>query len=217
MNILDLKLHALFGAFGLGNDVFVLVIDGVLDGLTILKLTDASFYLDLCLLALNSGGDMDTGCAVIVKIKMALACANEIYISVQTAIEGKVCHLGINSVVCGVVHNDNEQVFILKTACQVNAPGGITAVVMLKALAVEINICAGVSTTQLKIINLSIGQLSLGKSLCIVALAAIIVVVTVLSVNSVPAVGQIKNIPICGQACGNSFCALYKGPFCIKV
>lgn len=79
--------------------------------------------------------------SVKIKVKMAFGNADEVYVTIKTAKESEVCHLGINPFVCGVVNVDFDFGFFGKFIGDVNSPGGITAVVLCNFFSVYKNSC----------------------------------------------------------------------------
>ena len=47
------------------------------------KRSAVNLDLNLCILTLNCGGDLDAGCAVVVKVEMYVGYGNDVYISVR--------------------------------------------------------------------------------------------------------------------------------------
>ena len=83
---------------------------------------------------------------------------DDIYIPVKAAVEGEVGHLGIDSVVGTVVHSDDEQVLFIQRVGNVHTPGGVAAVMVGQALAVEISIGGRVGTADLQIVPVGPGE-----------------------------------------------------------
>ena len=148
---------------------------------------------------------------------MCLVRADDVYVTVKTAVEGEVCDLGVNSVVGCIVNGDNEKVVILECLGYVNSPGGVTAVVVREKLAVKVSVCGGVSSVYLKKIAVCLGKLRLVKSLCIVAGAAVVIVTAVLTVGRVPGVRKIHRLPARRHFCGDLGSRLRKRPICVKI
>ena len=102
-------------AFGIG--------DGVADRLSLGKILYKYFYLNLRVSAVDSGSDDQACAAEIIKVEMRLAYANKIYVTVKTAVEGEVCHLGVNLLVGSVVNYDRDLGLVADLVGDVDAPG----------------------------------------------------------------------------------------------
>ena len=148
---------------------------------------------------------------------MGIGHTDDVHIPVQTAVEGKVRHLGIDPVVGGVVHGDDQHGVKADFLGNVAAPGGVAAVVMGKLLAVYIQVCGGVGALDLNVVPVSLGQVFLGKYPGVGCGAAEVVIATVLSVNGIPAVGQVDEIPLTVNHRGNFHSLLGESPFAVDV
>ena len=191
--------------------------NGVAKRLTQLAVGDICIDFNLCIGTEDFGSDSNAAAAEIIKVKVALGNADEVHIAVHSAVEGKVRHLGINSVIGGVVNGDNKKVLLFHSLGEVNSPGRITAIVMSKRFAVEVNIGRGIGTAKLKIIALRYGKLAFGKALYVPARASPIIIVAVLTVDGIPAMGNIDEIPIEGEFGGQLGAALCKRPFSVEI
>ena len=107
---------------------------------------------NLCIITAELRSNLYSGSSVIIKIKMRIIHAYDIHISVKTAIESKVCHLGINFVICSIIHCDDKKIHGAEIRSHIHSPGRISAVVMSYVFPVEINICRRVCTFYFKII-----------------------------------------------------------------
>ena len=196
--------------------IFVLVVDGVSDLLTVSKVLYEYLNVNLCVIAVYGGGDHKTLAAVVLKVKVRLADADNAYVTVKTAVEGEVCNLGINGLVRLVVYSDCKGCLLADLAGKVNSPGGITAVVVCKLLTVNVHVCGGVSARDIKVVAIALGKIALLNSLYVNAGAAEIIVSAVLAVDSVPGVGQVNALPIGGE-CGGDIGGLIKEPALVNV
>jgi hypothetical protein len=137
MHVLDFKVNNLVGSNYSLKLFFILVIKGVGDLLTFLKLGSVNLYLNFRLFALNGGSNLDTGCAEVIEVEVGFSNGNDVYVTVKTAVEGEVCHLGINGLVGSIVNNDSKGVVTAyKIVGKINSPGGVTAIVVAKVLAI---------------------------------------------------------------------------------
>jgi hypothetical protein len=137
MHVLDFKVNNLVGSNYSLKLFFILVIKGVGDLLTFLKLGSVNLYLNFCLFALNGGSNLDTGRAEVIEVEVGFSNGNDVNVTVKTTVEGEVCHLGINGLVGSIVNNDSKGVVTAyKIACKINSPGGVTAIVVAKVLAI---------------------------------------------------------------------------------
>ena len=191
--------------------------NGVAEGLTQLAVGDICIDLNLGIGAEYLGGDSNTASAEIIKVKVALGNADKVHIAVHSAVEGKVSHLGINFIIGGVVNGDNKKVLLCHSPGEVNSPCGVSAVVMSKRFAVEINISRGIGAAKLKIIALRYGKLAFGEALYVPACTSPIIVVAVLTVDGIPAMGNIDEIPIKRERGGKLGAALCKRPFSVEI
>ena len=158
MNVLDLKVYLSLGRLSLCDLVFFLVINGVNDLLTLGKILDIYFNLNLCILAIDRGSDLDAGCAVVIKVKMSLVDTNEVYVTVKTAVEGEVRHLGVNGLIGSVINNNCDLGRIGDLLGDVYSPGRITAVVVRELLAANVNVSGGICAAEFEIIKVSLGE-----------------------------------------------------------
>ena len=216
VNVLDIEYYLLIGGLDLLKLVFFLIVDGVNDLLTVSELGGINLNLDLCILANDLGCDLDAGGAVVVEIKVGVCYADDIYVSVKTAIEGEVRHLGINSLVRRVINRDSKERLVCEAIGEIDSPCGITAVVVSELLAVEIYVSRGVCTSDLEVILRSYGKLCTNYLLRVDPCTAEVIVSAVLSVGRIPGVGEINYLPLGGERRGE-LCGLCEGPFLIEI
>ena len=200
-----------------GNGVALGIQHGVLQVLAHLGVLQEHFHFHIGILAFHNGGHLDAGAAEVVQIEVAFGYAQDVHITVNAAVEGEVCHLGIHPVVGGVVHQDHQHIFPLHRVGHVHTPGGVAAVVMGQVLAVEVSIGRGVGTVDLQVVAVGGGQIQLVEALGIHRRAAVVIVAAVLAVNGVPAVGQVHPVPFGADLGGDGVHALGKGPFVVKI
>ena len=73
---------------------------------------DIAFHRDCCTAVfVDDGCHFNAFSTQIVKVKSHCGCFDDIHVSVDTAKESEVCHLRIDSVVCGVVCGHDDCVF----------------------------------------------------------------------------------------------------------
>ena len=202
---------------GFGNDVALFILDDIVQVLTDGSVGDIAIDLNLGICALDLGGDLQAGAAVVVEVKVGTAYADEVYIAVKSAVEGKVGHLRIDRLVGRVVDLDDQKVYHIKRLGQFNAPGRIAAVVLSEQLAVEVDLGRGVGTLYLKIVPVGSRQVGLVEAFGIVGGAAIVIVVAVLSVDSVPGMRQVDKVPLARYLGRQSIGELCERPFLIKI
>jgi len=196
--------------------LFFCIINGDANLLSVLAVGEPYFNADICVVAFHNGSNCNTGAAEIVKVKVGTGNADDIHITVDAAIESKVCHLGIYDLVCGVINSNYKQIAVRQSFGEVYTPGGVTAIVVSEVLAVEIYISGGVCTLKLQIILLSLGKFALFKALHIMAGAAVVIIAAVLTVHSIPAVGQVNPLTLGGNSRGQ-FGILGECPFCVEI
>ena len=190
MNVLDLKYNLLIGRFDLLKLVFFLVIKGVNYLLTLCKLGGENFNLNLCVSTINCGSDHYTGCSVVIKVKVRLVHCDKVYVSVKTAVEGKVCHLRINLLVGRVVNDNRDLGSVGDLLGDIYSPSRVTAVVMSELFAVNVNVSRRICAAEFEIVKVALGESGLLKSLFIKARAAEVIVAAVIAVLVVPGVGK---------------------------
>ena len=184
------------------NLVTLSVKKGIANLCAILLICNKYLNLNGCICTVNSGCNLNTGSAEIVKVEVALAYAKDVYVSVKTAVEGKVCHLGIYSVVGSIINCDNKKGFILKRICNINSPCRVTAIVVSKLLTVKIYVRRGVCAIDFKVVAVCNGQICLLYCLNIVTCATVVVVTAVLTVKGIPGVRQANAFKIACYLCG---------------
>ena len=207
MDLVHLQFGLVGGVGGLGSHVAVGVADGVPHSGAVGGTGEPALHRDL---AADIGGQVQAAAAVIGKFKMGGGHAEDVHIPVEAAVEGEVGRLGINTVVGGVVHRDDQQVFVLQGAGELHPPGGVAAVVVGQLFTVQVDIRRGVGAVDLQEIGLRFGQVGALQRPHIDSGAAPVVVSAVLAVNVVPAVGQIDQVPVGGEGFGQ------RGPPCGK-
>ena len=99
MNVCNLKDCLCFCGFNLIQLVFVLVVNGVNDSLSALKIFCVHLNLNRCVRVVHCGGNLYSGRSAKIQVKVGVVDTYYIYVSVKTAVEGKVSHLGVNRVV----------------------------------------------------------------------------------------------------------------------
>ena len=150
-----------------------------------------------------------------VQIKVRIGNADDVYIPVQTAIEGKVCHLGIHRVIGCIVHSDDDHRLHTDLLGDVTTPGGVATVMMGVLLAIDVQISRGIGAVDLNVVALCLRQVFLVQFLGINGRTAVVVIAAVLSIQSVPGMGQADKIPLGVNGSGD-FCGLLgECPFAI--
>ena len=185
------------------DDLTVFVFQAVADTLAFLPILHPGLHSHFGIAALHNRCDLDARGAVIIQLKMAFGHTDQIYVPVQAAIEGKVCHLRINAVIGRIVHQNGQHVFITQILSQIHSPGGETAVMMGKVFAVQIYIGRGCGAANLQIILAGFRQVCLCDGFCVAAGTAEIVVSAVLAVSCIPGMRQSNGIPAGGQRGGD--------------
>ena len=196
MNVTNIEGYLGITGLDLCDLVLFLVVNGINESLGVGEGGGIDLDLDLCILAVNGGGDLKTGAAVVVKIEVGLAGGDEVYVTVKTAVEGEVCHLGVDGFVGSVVYYDSDLGIIGDLIGEVNAPGGVTAIVVSELLAANVNVSRGVSATDLEVVYLSLGEGGLIKSLYVEAGATEVIVAAVLTVGCIPGVGEVNYLSL---------------------
>ena len=123
VNIFNFKVNLCIGCHQLGYNCPLCILNNVAKLLTIAEIFNPCFNLDLCIRALNYRCDFKTGTAVVHKLKMRIINTDNVYITIKTAIECKVSHLRINSIISRVINSDYDKVINVKSIGNINAPG----------------------------------------------------------------------------------------------
>ena len=203
-----------------GNQLLtILIANGVAQGLAFLQTGDVGLNQNAGILAFHNGSDLQTGAAEVVQIKVGLIDADDIHISVNTAVEGKVSNLRINGVVRAVIHGHSDQGLfaLLDLTGDITAPGRITAVMMHFLLAVHIQISGGICATQFDVILICFRQVRCQNLLDVVGSAAEVISAAVLTVNGIPAMGQVYSFPVSRQRSGYGCSFFGKSPVLINI
>ena len=82
-----------------------------------------SLHDDLCRISFYCGSYIYSRAAQMLKLEMGFGDRDNIHSPIKTAIEGKVSGLGINALICGVIHQNNEAIFVSEGICYLNTPG----------------------------------------------------------------------------------------------
>ena len=186
VNVLKGEDRLLFRGLDLCDLVLFLVVNRIYELLTVSKIGGENVHGNGCIGALNRGGDHKTGAAVVIQVEMRLVDANQIYVTVKTAVEGEIRHLRINAVVGSVVNDDRDLGLVGKLFGNVYSPGRVTAVVVSKLLAANVYVCGGVCAAEFEVVKICLGKICLLERLYVEARAAEIVVSAVKSVLRVP-------------------------------
>ena len=131
---------------------------------------------------------------------MGAARHEELDVAVDATVEGEVGLLRVDAVVLGVVHAHNELVGLARgpeRVGDVDAEGGVAAVVVREGGAVELHVCRGVDAIELKVDNLICLVRRRGERASIGAGAAPVVIAAVLAVDGVP---RVRNVDLGGGA-----------------
>ena len=154
------------------------------------------FDLHAGIVAVNDGGHLDAGSAMVSQIKVGFGNADQIHIPVQAAIEGKVSVLGIDLFVDRVFHSEDHKVAALHHIRHIHTPGGVAAIMVGKVLAIPVKVSGSVGAVDLQEVPLTFGQIDLVDGLGIIAGATVVVTAAVLTINGVPCMGQVDPVPI---------------------
>jgi hypothetical protein len=192
--------------------ILFLVVDGVAQGFTLAKILYEYFNFNSCILLFYLGGDHQTLAAKVVKVKVGVVDANQVDISVKTAVEGEVRNLGIYKVIGGVVNDQSKEVVLGKLVGDVYTPGGVTTVVGDLFGAIDVEGSGGVCTVDLYIVSVSLGQVCLFDGANVAAGTTEVVVATVLTVGRIPTMGDGDLLPFSRDHSGNGCHILRKGP-----
>ena len=191
VNVLKSEVNGGLGALNFSNLVFFLIVNGINELLCRGNVFYKYFNFNVCVVALNSGSDHKAGATVVIKVKVSLVYSNEVYVTVDTAVKGEVCHLGVNGLVDGVFNNDCDLGLVSDLFCDVNSPGGVTAIVVSELFAANVNVGRGIGAAQLKVVEVCSRQVSLVQGLAVNAVATEVVVAAIHTVNGIPGVGQV--------------------------
>ena len=136
---------------------------------------------------------------------MRVVYANKIYISVNTAVEGEVSHLGINGLVDGIFNENCDLAAVLQLFCNVYSPCRVAAVVVSELFAVYEKISGGIGSSELDVVKVSGGKGSDVESLCVKTRAAEIIVSAVVAVLGIPCVRKVYCNAILASNVGRVF------------
>ena len=214
VNVLDLKGYLSLGALDLLEFVFFLVVDCVNELLRGSKILYVSLNLNGCVSTVYCGCDLDSGSSVVVKVEMRLVYTDKVDVTVDTAVECKVSHLRIYSLVDGVFNYNCDLGVLCESLSDVYSPGGVTAVVMSELVAVNVEVCGCVCSAELDVVKVCFGKLCALECLSVKAIAAEVVVAAVLTVDCVPGVGKVYLLAILA---GYVSTILYKQPVLVYV
>ena len=81
---------------------------------------------------------------------MRVVNADDIYVTVNTAVKSKVCHLRIHFFVRRIINDNGNLGLLFDLICKFNSKGGISTVVMKGFLAVQINVARRIRAVKLK-------------------------------------------------------------------
>ena len=126
---------------------------------------------------------------------MLFAHGDNIDIAINSAVEGEIRLLRINSIVCRVVGGNNKRVFI-KNIIKLNTECRISAIVCNQTFAVKNNLSSRIDALKLEIKLVARRQVGLCKRFFITALASVIIVAAVLTVNAVPCVRESNGLKV---------------------
>ena len=196
MYIGDLQRYAGIGAISGCHHVAFLVQQGITQALAQLAVGDIYLHVYLGILACDDGSDLNAGAAVIIQRKVGLGNTDDVDITVQTAIEGKVSDLRIDLLIGSIVYCQSDHGLQADLGSDIAAPCGVATVVMGKLLAVNVQIGRRVGTTDLDVIALGFGQLLPIQLLGINGSAAVVIVAAVLAIQSIPGMRQVHKIPL---------------------
>ena len=187
---------------GVAYLVALFVIDTVLNGEVLIDVLGEGLDLEGSAAAVAGlGSDHDAGAAVVLQIEVGVGHADDVHVTVQSAVEGEVGVLGIGVVVGCVGDGNNQQVLALSLAQvgDVCTEGGVAALVVDDLLAVQVDGSLGVGTHKLHEDTAAGQGLHRGlEGLGVPALAPVVAAVAVVAVHSVPGVGQIHGGPFSG-------------------
>ena len=156
---------------------------------------DIGFYRHFRIGAVYSGRNLNSGCSEIIQVKMNLRYDNQLYVTVNAAVKGKIRFLGIDSIILPVIHKHLNPVFLPERFCHIHPESRIASFMPTQLCAVHGNLRYGVSAFKLQIHPVILRTFNLGKRLSIQADAAVIIISPILAVHSIPAMGQIDPFP----------------------
>ena len=133
--------------------------------------------------------DLDAGCSVLEKLKMLRRDSDQLHIPVQSAVEGEVRLLRVDRGVVLVIDGDRKDVLLLKLLRQLDAEGGVAALVADELFAVEPHLRRHGGAVYFEKQALPRGFFR-RKLPHIPACSAVIIVAAVLPVDGVPGVRQ---------------------------
>ncbi len=146
---------------------------------------------NLCVLFFHFCVYGNAGAAEMIEAEMIFVYDDQFYVTVNTAVEGKVRLLRIYSVIYGVIHFDNELVFLFQMIGNIKTEGGIAAVVIAEDLFVEDDVRGRVDACKVDIYAFVGAVFGLFEFLDVDAGTASVIVTAVLAVKIIPGVGDI--------------------------
>ena len=148
---------------------------------------------------------------------MLLRNGDQLYLSVEAAVEGEVRLLGVNTVVVFIADRDGKYIFVPKLSCQFDAEGAVASLMQAEHLAVQVDSAGVRRAAKLKKECLAL-RLLFVQLANVPAGSAVVIVAAVLSVDRIPGVGEGNNLSRPGVLC-SLFCrssCLYKLPSVCK-
>ena len=137
-------------------------------------------------------GNPQSRVSVIVQIKVTVIHNQQIDVSVNAAIKGKVCFLRINPIVHTVVCFYGQMVLLCKELCNVCPKGGITAIVTAYRRPVYKYLGAGINTLKFQIDQLFVlFKFRHIKISLIPAGSPPVIITAVLSIHVIPGMGEL--------------------------
>ena len=190
VNTLNFKGNLLLGSGDLIDLIAFLIENSVNIALACLKFGGINLYLNTCVLTVYGRSDLYAGSGVIIKIEVRLCYRNKVYVTVKTAVEGEIRHLRIYGLVGRIIYDDRKCVVAcLEAVSKVYSPSRVTAVVMIKLLAVKIKVCGRICAADLKVVK-SLAERFLVDGLSVKARTSEVIVTAVKAVLGVPRMRQ---------------------------
>ena len=135
-------------------------------------------------------------CSIIIQIKMCFWYRNHIDITIQTAIECKVCHLWIYMIVWCIIYCNYNFIFISQKVCYIHSPCRVSTIMMSSFFSINIKPCTRVCSVKLNISDWFATKLLTLHVLYIVTCTAVVIISTILSILTIPCMRQVKCLPV---------------------
>ena len=130
MNVINDKIAICFRCFVFANKITLCIIDAIINHITAMQIIYISVQLDYSLVFLNFRSYHKTFTTIIVQVKMCFFNADNIYITVNTTVKGKVGYLWIYFFIGCIINQNADDILTTHISCNIYTPARISAIVM---------------------------------------------------------------------------------------